>query len=238
VAQSDTTITDTISKGKKPLMLSFGLDIKMKSIAGSYNHDYTGEYNIYGAGPGGWEWVNHRVTDKDLLNRYSYFSQLKISVLGGISKSFKIGLCYNFGYVSATINEPNFDSLNNPGVKTNNVEHTISYAGIGVMGEYNYYFNKKTMLGPYLTGSVDLGFYTGTDDIFGPGTPWFIQGKLGVGYNFKSDIMVKAYIATDQLHYHETSQSQVYQKSQSLNIDLSTFYLGIGFVKMFTIFPD
>jgi hypothetical protein len=236
-AQSDTMTTDTIIKHRKPLLLSFGLDLKLKSIGGSYFHDYTGEFNSYSSGPGGWQWVNHNIADKDLLS-YANFTEVKLSVLGSTSKKYKIGLSYNFGNVTVTIPEPNFDMINNPGQKTLYVNHSISYAGICVMGEYSYYFDQKSYKGIYAFGDMDLGFYTGTDDIFGPGTPWFIQGKLGIGYNLKNDVMLRGYIATDQLIYHENSISQVYHRTQTVDIGLSAFYVGIGIVKMFTIFPE
>jgi hypothetical protein len=237
-AQADSTSrADSAMKTKKPLMLSFGADINLSGLGGGYNYDYTGEYNKYGSPVGGWEWVNHKTSFGKLLDNSKY-TEVKLSIMGGTNKNFKIGLGYNFGYISCVIPQPVFDSINNPGKKIDYVHHDISYAGICVMAEYNYYFNKETNMGLYAFGNADLGFYTGTDDIFGPGIPFFLQGKIGLGYNFQKDIMLRAFVATDQLIYRESSKSQVYQKTQTLNIDLNTWYIGIGFVKMFTIFPD
>ena len=237
MAQNDPMAPDSAVPAKKPLCLTFGLDVKMKSLGGSYLHDYTGEYNSYIPGQSGWQWVNHKTVYTKLLAS-SNFTDVKLSVLIGKDKNFQYGLSYNFGFISGKIPEINYDTIGNPGTKVNSVQHDISYAGIGVIAGYNYFFNKETELGLFAYGTADLGFYTGTDDIFGPGVPWFIQGKLGLGYNINRDVMFKVYVATDQLIYHENSTSQVFNRTQTLNIDVRTYYLGLGISKTFTILPD
>jgi len=52
-AQDDIKITDTIIRTKEPLMLSFGLDVGIQGLSADYMHNYTGEYNVNGTGPGG-----------------------------------------------------------------------------------------------------------------------------------------------------------------------------------------
>jgi len=233
-AQDDIKMTDTIIHTKKPLMLSFGLDLNVKNLSADYRHDYTGEYNVNGIGPGGWEWVNHKADYNNILP-YGRFTNIKLDVMIANTKIFQFGLSYNFGI--ATIPETDFDANGNATANTANPQN-IDYVGICITAEYNYYFNKKTYLGPYAFGGFDFGFYSGSDQVFGTGTPLYLQGRLGFGYDFKHDILIKAFISSDHLIYWENETSQVFQRPQSLDINLDALYVGIGISKTFTLFPD
>jgi len=231
-AQDDTPLLDTVPKPKKPLMLSFGLDLNLKTLSATYNHDYTGEYNIYGNGPTGWEWVTHNNKFNNLRN-YGPFTDLKLSVSIANSKVFQLGLSYNFGaaYIPLTTYDANGNLV--VGASASNI-----FAGISLLTEYNYYFNRKTYTEPYLYGGVDIGSYTGTDQVFGPGTPIYLQGRLGFGFDFKHDVMLKVFISSDHLIYWESETSQVFQRTESIKINLDALYIGFGISKTFTLFPD
>jgi len=233
-AQNNGKMPDTIIHRKKPLMLSFGLDYNIENLSAGYSQIYTGEYNVNGMGPTGWEWVKHESIYNNML-AYGRFTDIKLSVLIATSKIFQLGLSYNFGI--ATIPETDFDANGNANANTANPEN-IDYVGICLASEYNYYFNKKTYLGAYAFGGVDLGFYSGTDEVYGPGTPLYVQGRLGFGYNLKHDILLKAFVSTDHLIYWEKETSEVYQRPESLDINLNSLYIGIGISKTFTLFPD
>jgi hypothetical protein len=240
-AQSDSTsivAADTIKSVKKPLLLTFGLDLNVLNLNGYYSYDYKGEYNIFGGGAAGWELVDHKTSYTNLLHK-SNFTDVKLSVLIANSKTFQAGLSYNFGSVTAVITEPVYDSMQHPGgAKTHDITHNFVYAGISLMMEYNYYFNRKTYLGVYAFGGIDAGFYTGTDDLFGPGTPFYLQERLGLGYNLKKDIMFKAFISNDMLIYNEKETSQVFHTPETIAINLNALYIGLGISKTFTIVPD
>jgi len=232
-AQSDIGALDTVIRPKKPLMLTFGLDANLTNLACSYTHDYTGEYNIYGNGPAGWQWVSHKA-DYSNIRPYGRFTNIKLDVLIANSKVWQAGLSFNFGSckLPATI----FDVNGQASPTTDTLD--VIYAGISLMVEYNYYFNQKTFLGPYAFGGLDIGSYTGTDQVFGPGTPFYLQGRLGVGYNLKGDVMFKAFISSDHLIYNESPNSEVYNRTESLKINLDALYIGLGISKTFTLFPD
>jgi|GEM_PF-4856282 len=233
-AQGDIKMTDSIPHSKKPLLLSFGLDIDIKSLSAGYRHDYTGEYNINGMGPTGWEWVSHKSDYNNILT-YGKLTNIKLSVLIANTKTFQFGLSYNFGM--ASIPETGYDASGNAILDTGNVVY-IDYVGICLATEYNYYFDKKRYLGPYVFAGLDVGFYSGSDAVFGTGTPLYLQGRLGFGFDFKHDILLKAFVSSDHLVYWEKETSQVFQRPQTLNINLDALYIGLGISKTFTLFPD
>ena len=233
-AQDDIKMTDTIIRTRKPLMLSFGLDCGIQSLSADYKHDYTGEYNVNGTGPTGWEWVSHKADYNNVLP-YGKLTDVRLSVLIANTKIYQIGLSYNFG--TASIPATVIDANGNVTTLTDNPQ-IIDYVGICLATEYNYYFNKKTYLGPYAYGGIDFGFYSGSDQVFGTGTPLYLQGRLGFGYDFKKDILIKAFISSDHLIYWQNETSQVYQRPQSLNINFNALYIGIGISKTFTLYPD
>jgi len=234
MAQDDIQMKDSIIHTRKPLLLTFGLDLNVKTLAVNYKHDYTGEYNINGTGPNGWEWATHKADYSNILT-YGPFTNIKLDVMIANSKIFQAGLSYNFGI--ATIPETDFDASGNSTTNTANPQ-SIDYVGICLTTAYNYYFDKKKYLGPYVYGGLDLGFYSGSANVFGTGTPLYVQGRLGFGYDFIKDIMLKAFISSDHLIYREQETSQVYQRTQTLNINLDALYFGLGISKTFTLYPD
>jgi len=233
-AQNDIQMKDTIIHTKKPLMLTFGLDLNIKTFSVDYLHNYTGEYNLNGTGPNGWEWATHKADYSNILP-YGPFTNIKLDVMIANSKIFQAGLSYNFGI--ATIPETDFDASGNATTNAGNPQ-SVDYVGICLTTEYNYYFNKKKYLGPFVYGGLDLGFYSGSDNVFGTGTPLYLQGRLGFGFDFKHDLMLKAFISSDHLIYWERETSEVFQRPQTLDINLDALYFGLGISKTFTLYPD
>lgn len=230
---------DTIKgPSNKPWYLSFGLDLKFKSLAGFRKLDYEGEYveYTYYRQDYNWKWIHREESNKKMMAN-TWFINPKLDVLLSRNRSLQYGISYNMGYMERKYLVSGYDSIFQEPYSYNQTEEYV-YLAISAMMAYEYHFNKVVQKSPFVYSSLALGFYRGSNNIAGPGKELFGQIRLGGGYQNKTDWKWRAYVSFDRLHYMFNQESPVFKRPQHTKIDLGVAYFGFGVVKEFTLIPD
>ncbi|MGZ5244492.1 MAG: hypothetical protein ACXWDO_03745 [Bacteroidia bacterium] len=226
------------AKVKKPWYLTMGTDIKVKSLQGKYNYFYAGEYSPRGNGDD-WIWRERRHKIDNIVADPTKFYDIKMDVLLSRNRSTKFGLSYNFGildYGRDTVYRDPYTGAEEHGSTDNK---NLSFIAITGLFEYTQYFKSGPVVNnPFAYGSIAAGFYRATEYNGGPGNEYFTEARMGVGYHFQHDWMIKLWMAQSFLLYREHQQSQVFDRQQTRNIDMNITYMGIGFAKQFELIPD
>lgn len=223
-------------KTKKPWYLTMGTDIKVKSLQGKYDYFYAGEYSPSGSGDD-WIWRERRAKI-DNVTADADFYDVKMDVLLSRNRSSKFGLSYNFGILDYYRDSVVVDEF---GVSQYYTLESKNLSFIAITGLYEYaqYFKSGPVVNnPFAYGSIAAGFYRASEDNGGPGNEYFTEARMGLGYHFKHDWMVKLWIAQNFLLYRETQESQVFNRDQTRQINMNLTYIGIGFAKQFELIPD
>ncbi len=225
------------AKEKKPWYLTMGTDIKFKSLQGSYNYFYAGEYSKSGNG-NDWTWRERRDKIDNIVKEPSSFYDIKMDVLLSRNRSTKFGLSYNFGIVEYMRDSFATDPLGGQ-IHYRTDYKNLSFIAITGLFEYSHYLlNGPPQNNIFAYGSLAAGFYRASEDNGGPGNEYFTEARMGMGYHFNRDWMIKLWIAQNYLLYRENQQSLVFKREQTRNIDMNLTYVGIGFAKQFELIPD
>ncbi len=211
--------------------IRFNLDVGLSPLSTKVRDSYAGEY--YHTPTQTWQWRSwdstrtglHKllppqgVTTPRILQTVS--GQLNVSM--NLYKNFYLG----FNYTPLIIQDYSSTDSN-----SFNYYKTIALVGLGTSFGYDFImpFHKRLSLQPVISlgGYADGG---GEGYYEGLGSEWFKEVRLGITYRaFKYD-QLRVLGAWNQFSYRENLPSIVFpDKNRTVNSDVSSFYIGIGYV--------
>ncbi|OFY65829.1 MAG: hypothetical protein A3H98_13525 [Bacteroidetes bacterium RIFCSPLOWO2_02_FULL_36_8] len=204
--------------------ISVALGLNLNSIEISREFNYSGEYfNNYGSqfgnSGGSWEWKN--IYEK--RNNYTDTFNLRVMQYDLLISPFRrvhFGLNYSFNLLVEKF-----------------AEYTQEYF-ICINGKLEYQhplFNNEDF---YLFGTLTLGNYQSDEFNEGPGRETALGFTAGLGHVFWKGFFYRIYLADMNLFYRNYSESRVFNKKQTDEIDWRFLYLGFDIGRRYKLVPD
>jgi len=190
--------------------LTFQWNTGINGFSTCYKSRYEGEYLDQNV----WTWKEETTTRCDWFRDYSQKVYDFVVTLSFI-ENLNVGIKYNVIL------------LTNGALDIWDSDRRKVFFNMAGVVEYDY-FPKKDK-GFFIRPSIAIGNYQSSEEYSGVGMELYTEAKMNLGYRVGGRLEFKWWLAYNGLFYRESTNSQIFDREEKIQLDWNFIHHGIGF---------